>query len=269
MVGPSPGQHKIPDRPTWLETALRHDRGALLVVLVAVPLSAWLWIALMARDMYGTMQGASAWMMSAVWDWPRIVLLWAMWAVMMTAMMLPTAAPLVLLYSSAARRNVEVDRPSRSIYALAAGYVFVWALFSVVATALQRLLAEALVLTPMMEPATPIAGAVVLAIAGVYQLTPVKRACMRACRSPLGFMMQRWRSGVAAAFRLGIQHGTHCLGCCWALMLILFAGGVMNLAVILALTAWVLVEKLAPFGERTPTVSGVLLLAIAAWMAVR
>ncbi len=255
--------------PTRLETALQGDRGTLLIVLVAIPVIAWTWIALMARDMYGSMQGASAWMMSTDWNWARVVLLWAMWAVMMTAMMLPTATPLILLYASAMRRNANVQAPARRVYALAAGYVFVWTLFSVAATALQRVLAKGLVLTPMMEPATPIIGAAILAIAGVYQLTPLKRACLRACRSPLGFMMQRWRDGVAAAFRLGVQHGIHCLGCCWALMLILFAGGVMNLAVILALTAWVLVEKLAPFGERTATASGVLLLAIAIWIAVR
>jgi predicted metal-binding membrane protein len=143
-----------------------------------------------------------------------------------------------------------------------------WALFSLMATALQRILASARVLTPMMEPATPAAGAVVLAIAGAYQLTPLKRACLRACRSPLGFMLQRWRGGAAGAFRLGMDHGAHCLGCCWALMLILFAGGVMNLMIIITLTVWVLVEKIAPFGERTPTASGFALLAIALWMAV-
>jgi len=254
------------ERPTRLETVLQRDRGTLAIILVAIPLAAWTWIAVMARDMYGSMQGASAWMMSTEWDWPRVVLLWAMWAVMMTAMMLPTAAPLILLYASAMRRNANVQAPARRVYALAAGYVFVWTLFSVAATALQRVLAKGLVLTPMMEPATPIAGAAILAIAGVYQLTPLKRACLRACRSPLGFMMQRSPVGVAAAFRLGVEHGTHCLGCCWAMMLVLFAGGVMNLVVILALTAWVLVEKLAPFGERTATASGVLLLAVAIWM---
>ena len=257
------------ERPTRLETALQRDRGTLAIVLVAIPLAAWTWIALLAHDMYGSMQGASAWMMSLEWDWPRVILLWAMWAVMMTAMMLPSAAPLILLYASAMRRNAAVQAPARRIYALAAGYVFVWTLFSVAATALQRVLAARLVLTPMMEPATPIAGAAILAIAGVYQLTPLKRACLRTCRSPLGFMMQRWRDGVAAAFRLGAAHGTYCLGCCWALMLILFAGGVMNLVVILALTAWVLIEKLAPIGERTATTSGVLLLAAAVWMALR
>jgi predicted metal-binding membrane protein len=236
-------------------------------VLVAIPLASWTWIALMARDMYGTMQGASAWMMSTDWTWPRVVLLWAMWAVMMTAMMLPTAAPLVLLYAAAARTNGEAGRPAHRIYALAGGYVLVWALFSVAATALHRLLASWLVLTPMMEPSTSIAGAFVLAIAGLYQLTPLKRACLGVCRSALGFMMQRWRRGVAGAFRLGVEHGIFCLGCCWAMMLILFAGGVMNLAVIITLTLWVIVEKFAPFGARTPIVTGVGLIAMAVWIA--
>jgi predicted metal-binding membrane protein len=254
---------------TLLESALKHDRGVTLFVLVAIPLASWTWIALMARDMYGSMQGASAWMMSTIWDWPRVVLLWGMWAVMMTAMMLPTAAQLILLYAAAARTNGEPGHPARRVYALAGGYLFAWLLFSVAATALHRLLASALVLTPMMEPSTPIAGAVVLAIAGIYQLTPLKRVCLRACRSPLGFMMQRWRRGGAGAFRLGVDHGIYCLGCCWAMMLILFAGGVMNLAVIVTLTLWVVLEKFAPFGERTPIVSGVALLAMAAWIGLR
>ena len=255
--------------PTLLETVLERERVVTVSVLIVIPLASWIWIGLMARDMYGTMRGASAWMMSSVWDWPRILLLWVMWAVMMTAMMLPTATPLVLLYSAAARRHEDADGPARRIYALAAGYLLVWLLFSVLATALQRLLASALLLTPMMEPATPMAGAVVLAIAGLYQLTPLKRACLRACRSPLGFMVQRWRRGVAGAFRLGMDHGLYCLGCCWALMLLLFAGGIMNLAVIIALTLWVIVEKIAPLGERTPIVSGVVLLASAVWMSLR
>jgi predicted metal-binding membrane protein len=121
----------------------------------------------------------------------------------------------------------------------------------------------------MMEPATPAAGALVLAIAGVYQLTPLKSACLRVCRSPLSYLLQHWRSGAAGAFRLGVRHGAYCVGCCWALMLLLFAGGVMNLVVIVALTVWVLVEKFAPFGEQTARVSGVALLALAVFMSSR
>jgi predicted metal-binding membrane protein len=187
----------------------------------------------------------------------------------MTGMMLPTAAPLILLYASAARRNSEASSPAHRIYALAGGYLLVWSLFSVVATAVHRWLASSLVLTPMMEVSMPVAGATVLAIAGLYQLTPLKRACLRTCRSPLGFMMQRWRRGITGAFRLGVDHGIYCLGCCWAMMLILFVGGVMNLVVIITLTLWVVVEKCAPWGERTTRVTGVALVAMAVWMATR
>lgn len=253
---------------TLLEAALKHERVVTAVLLVVIPVACWTWIALMARDMYGPMTGASAWMMTATWDTPHLLLLWAMWAVMMTGMMLPSAAPLVLLYAGALRTRGE-SSAGRQMYAMAAGYVLVWALFSVFATVLQRALSSALLLNPMMEAATPVAGAAVLAIAGIYQLTPLKSACLRVCRSPLSYLLQHWRSGPAGAFRLGVHHGLYCAGCCWAMMLLLFAGGVMNLAVIVALTVWVIVEKLAPFGERTAHASGVALLACAAWMVVR
>lgn len=251
---------------TLIEIALTHERRVTAILVVLIPLACWTWIALMARDMYGSMLGPSAWMMTATWDASHLLLLWAMWAVMMTAMMLPSASPLLLLYAGALRTR-GVAHAGRRIYALAGGYVLVWALFSVAATALQRALSSLLVLTPMMEPATRLTAAVIVAAAGLYQLTPLKGACLRVCRSPLSYLLQHWGSGDAAsAFRLGAGHGAYCLGCCWAMMLLLFAGGVMNLAVILALTAWVLTEKLAPFGERTATVTGVALLALASWM---
>jgi len=257
---------RAPEGKTLLETALQRER-ALTLVLVLVTLASWIWIVLMARDMYGTMLGASAWMMTAHWDLVHVLLLWAMWAVMMTAMMLPSAAALVLLYAGALRTRGE-RHANRSIYALAGGYLVVWGVFSAGATLLQRLLASALMLTPMMEPGTPIMAALLLAIAGVYQLTPLKRACLRVCRSPLSYLLQHWRDGALGALRLGVDHGIYCLGCCWALMLLLFAGGVMNLVVIVALTLWVLAEKFLPFGERTARASGIVLLALAAWTAL-
>ena len=255
-----------PEDRTLLETALRHER-AVTSVLVLVTLASWIWIALMARDMYGTMRGASAWMMTDGWDFTHLSLLWAMWTVMMTAMMLPSAAPLVLLYAGALRAKGE-RRTLRSIYAIAAGYLLVWALFSVGATLLQRILALTLVLTPMLEPARPIIAAAVLAIAGVYQLTPYKRACLRVCRSPLSYLIQHWRDGTPGALRLGMGHGIYCFGCCWALMLLLFAGGVMNLFPIAALMLLVLAEKFLPYGERTAKAGGIALLALAAWTAI-
>ena len=256
--------------PTLLESALRYERTPVVVLLILLPMVSWMWIVVMARDMYGPMTGASAWMMTAVWDVRHLALLWAMWAVMMVGMMLPSASPMLLLYGGVARRSATgASAASRQIYALAAGYLVVWALFSLAATALQRLLATLLFVSPMMEVTSPVVGAALLLIAGVYQLTPIKQACLRTCQSPLGFLMSRWRTGLAGAFRMGLEHGALCVGCCWALMLLLFAGGVMNLAVIAALTALVAFEKLTPFGARGAKISGVLLIAAALWMLVR
>ena len=239
------------------------------MLAIVVPLVAWLWIIVMARDMYGPMSGASAWMMTAVWDLRHLTLLWAMWAVMMTAMMLPSASPVLMLYGTVARRSAVDTSPSPKIYALAAGYLVVWTAFSLGATALQRVLAKLLILSSMMEVTSPVMGATLLLVAGVYQLTPIKQACLRTCQSPLGFLMHRWRTGVMGAFRMGLEHGAVCVGCCWALMLLLFAGGVMNLAVIAALTAFVAFEKLTPLGAHGARISGVLLVAAAVAMLVR
>jgi predicted metal-binding membrane protein len=254
---------------TRLEQLIRHDRVLIVGGLVLVTALCWAWIAPMAVDMYGAMTGPSAWMMTTNWDAAHILLLWAMWAVMMAGMMLPSASPMLLIYAQAVRRKSDAPGLVSRVYAMAAGYLIVWAAFSVAATGLQRLLSEWLLLTPMMEMVRPAAIASVLALAGLYQLTPIKRICLRWCRSPLAFVMQRWRNGTAGALRMGIEHGVYCLGCCWALMLLLFAGGVMNIYVIVALTLLVLIEKVAAFGEWSSRVSGVALLALAAWTMVR
>ena len=254
--------------PTILESALQRDRGATVLLLVLLPLVSWLWIVVMARDMYGSMKGASAWMMTATWDIPHLLLLWAMWAVMMAGMMLPSASPLLLLYGVVVRRSAP-GTAAGQVYALAGGYLTAWTLFSLGATALHRALAALLIVSPMMEVTRPGAGAVLLLVAGVYQLTPVKMACLRMCQSPLGFLMSRQRAGLSGAFKMGVHHGSYCVGCCWALMLLLFAGGVMNLTVIAALTAFVAFEKLTPFGAHGARVSGVLLVAAGLWMFVR
>jgi predicted metal-binding membrane protein len=120
-----------------------------------------------------------------------------------------------------------------------------------------------------METTTPAAGATLLIIAGVYQFTPMKHACLRRCQSPFGFLMSHWRNGLSGAFRMGLEHGAYCVGCCWALMMLLFAGGVMNLAVIAALTAFVAFEKLARFGVQGARISGLLLVLAGVWMMVR
>src|SRR5690348_2302316 len=226
----------------------------LLALLVLVPLVSWAWIVVLARDMYGPMTGASAWMMPPRWDARHLFLLWAMWAVMMTAMMLPSAAPVLVLVGG------------RAASFGAAGYLTAWAVFSVGATLLQWLLMRLFVVTPMMEMSSRRAAAAVLLLAGVYQLTPLKQACLTVCRSPMALLMKRWRSGAFGAFRMGLDHGVYCVGCCWALMLLLFAGGVMNLVVIAALTLFVAFEKLIPLGPWSARVSGAALIAVAVWM---
>jgi len=256
--------------PTMIESALRYNRTPAVLLLIVLPLVSWMWIVVMARDMYGPMTGASAWMMTAVWDARHLTLLWAMWAVMMLGMMLPSASPMLLLFGHVARRSATGPfAASGQIYAFAAGYVVVWALFSLAATALQRFLVTLLLVSPMMEATYPVVGAALLLIAGVYQLTPFKQACLRTCQSPFGFLMSRWRTGVLGAFRMGLEHGALCVGCCWALMLLLFAGGVMNLAVIAALTALVAFEKLTPLGTHGARIAGVSLIVAALWMLVR
>jgi predicted metal-binding membrane protein len=252
--------------PTTIELALQHDRAPLIVLLILVPVACWVWIVAMARDMYGPMTGASAWMMTLRWDARHILLLWLMWAVMMAGMMLPSASPVLLMYGVAARRQVSRAAAGRQIYALASGYLALWALFSVAATAAQLILSTELALSPMMTLTSPRVGALLLVVAGVHQLTPLKRVCLQKCQSPLGFLMHRWRGGTGGAFRMGFDHGVYCLGCCWALMLLLFVGGVMNLTVIAALTALVAFEKLSPFGIHTARVSGLLLVGSGAWM---
>jgi len=238
------------------------------VLLVLVPVVSWTWIVIMARDMYGPMTGASAWMMTLDWDVRHLLLLWAMWAVMMTGMMLPSAAPLLLLYGAAARRS-SPQTAARQTYALAAGYLVAWSTFSLGATALQRALASLLLLSPMMEAANSRVSAALLLIAGVYQWTPLKNACLHACQSPVGFLLGRWRSGGRGAFWMGLEHGSHCVGCCWALMLLLFAGGVMNVLVIVVLTAFVVLEKLVPVGRLGARISGAFLIAAGCWVLLR
>ncbi len=252
----------------WLDWLLRHERAVLATIFVAVMGLSWGWIVAMARDMYGPMSGWSSWMMTSNWDATHLSLLWAMWAVMMAAMMLPSAVPILLLYMRSGRAREDDGLILWRVCALAAGYLLVWTVFSLAATGLQRAMAVQMLLSPMMEPASRRVGAILLVVAGIYQMTPLKRLCLIACRSPIAFLMGNWQPGPRGALYMGVRHGVYCLGCCWALMLLLFAGGVMNLLVIVALTAWIMVEKILPFGEKGAVASGVLLIATGVLMFV-
>jgi predicted metal-binding membrane protein len=169
-----------------------------------------------------------------------------MWVVMMVAMMLPSAMPMMLFYSTIARRQSTTSGFTSRVSLFAVGYLAVWSLFSVGAVVLQFLLERAALLSSMMESTSIVLAGAILIMAGLYQWTPLKSSCLTQCQSPLDFVMANWRSGRAGAFQMGFRHGIYCVGCCWVLMLLLFVGGVMNLAWIAGLAVYVLVEKVLP-----------------------
>jgi predicted metal-binding membrane protein len=238
-----------------LEGALRHDRIVAVCALLAVVLLSWAYLLSGAGTMQ-EMDGMLMPMSQPSWTAGHALLMLAMWIVMMTAMMLPSAAPMILLYGTIARKR-GIAAYAQAAFAL--GYLVVWASFSIVAVVLQFALEKAALLSPMMETTSVAFAGTVLIAAGVYQWLPVKQACLRRCRSPLDFVMLHWREGTGGAFAMGLRHGGYCVGCCWALMLLLFVGGVMNLAWIAGLALFVLVEKLAPAGHWIARVAGALL----------
>lgn len=185
-----------------------------------------------------------------------------MWAVMMVAMMTPTAAPMTLVYAAVARKAATEDRPVAPTFVFVAGYLAVWSLFSVVATAAQGGLDQLALLSPMMVSASPVLGGGLLIGAGVYELTPLKHACLAHCRAPAHFISRHWHGGFAGAFRIGLALGAYCVGCCWVLMGLLFVGGVMNLLWIAAIAVFILLEKAMPFGETSGHLVGAAMILV-------
>jgi predicted metal-binding membrane protein len=244
---------------TSIQNKERLSRDRLLVgaTLAAVIALCWGWITPMALDMYGPMTGCSAWMMTQSWDFTHQTLLFAMWVVMMIGMMLPSVAPVVFRYAAVVRPNPECEPILARVFAFAAGYLVVWIIFSLIATVLQLGLTKASLLSPMMELRSRWFGGGLVLIAGAYQFTPWKRKCLECCRSPVDH---------TGAFQTGLRNGLSCLGCCWALMLLLFVGGVMNLWWISVLTIFVVLEKLTPHWRQGTRLSGVLLLAAGIWI---
>ena len=244
------------------------DKALVIAGLAGVIACAWAYLVPTSLDMYGRMDGAAAWMMEANWDAPYLLLIFLMWAAMMVAMMLPSALPTILIFHRAVRNDPKVRSPARRMSAFAAGYIVAWFGFSVAASLLQWGFAEAALLSPMMVSASPWLGGAILIVAGVYQWTPFKHACLRNCQSPLAFLAEHWQPGMPGALRLGFNHGLICVGCCWALMLLLFVGGVMSLLWIGGITAFVLMEKLAPYGANGGRLSGLALVLAGAWVLV-
>ncbi|OAJ52547.1 metal-binding protein [Paraburkholderia ginsengiterrae] len=198
---------------------------------------------------------------------PSLLTVILMWWVMMIAMMTPSAAPLILLYRRVLRHHDAIEaRSAIASLCLLAGYLIAWLAFSICAALLQKgLQPTGLISEMMLWSKSALLSAIVLAAAGVYQFSPLKRACLAQCRSPVNFLTAHWRPGVAGSFLLGMRHGIYCVGCCWLLMALLFVGGVMNLVWIAALSLLVFVEKILPGGEVAGRVLGV---ALIAWAGV-
>jgi predicted metal-binding membrane protein len=244
---------------------LRHDQRAVLCALVAVIAIAWAWLFLGAGIEMDEMDmgGGEIMLMMPPWTPGYAVLIFLMWAIMMVAMMLPSAAPTILLISKLARDRGGGGAPVAGLFSL--GYVLVWTGFSLSAALLQWGLDRAGFLSDAMAVGSAAAAGGVLIAAGVYQWTPLKQACLRQCRSPLAFLLHHWHSGAWGAVESGLRHGAFCLGCCWMLMALLFVGGLMNLLWIAALALLVLVEKTLPWGGRMSRVTGT---ALVAWGTV-
>jgi predicted metal-binding membrane protein len=249
-----------------VERLLRRDRTVAAVGLLATTALAWAALLRMRSDM-GPMDGMGM-TMPGMQSWSPVepLLLFLMWATMMAAMMLPSAAPTILLVASVLRRRREHASPAAPTAVFVAGYLVVWTGFSLAAALAQWGLHQAALLSPAMASTSPVLGGILLLVAGIYQWLPVKAACLHHCRSPLAFLQSEWREGSGGALAMGVRHGLYCLGCCWALMTLLFVAGVMNLLWVAAIAALVLVEKVVPAGPWLGRAAGLTLAGWGLWM---
>jgi predicted metal-binding membrane protein len=240
------------------------DRIIVSVCLVLVIGLAWAYLVHLDHQMsssmdYDVMMAAMGMTTTGTETAADLFFTFAMWAVMMVGMMAGSATPVLLLFGAARRGRGDGVWLAMAMFGL--GYILVWVGFSACAALVQRALHQAAMLSPTMAASSPRLAGAILLMAGAYQLTPFKGACLTECRSPLGFLMTHWHDGNLGALRMGGGHGLYCLGCCWALMCVLFAVGVMNLVWVAALTAFVLVEKVGPAGAVVARVAGALMIA--------
>ena len=261
------------------------DRLIIVASLVALTLGAWTWLWLNASMGSSAMSAADGGSMPMPMNMPMTMdvmaamaptswtpatagLTFAMWWIMMLGMMIPSSLPAILLYARVQRRYLPAATALRLSALFIGGYLAAWGAFSVAATSLQWALAAGGVLSPVTMQIGTAAGAGLFAIAGLYQLTSLKHACLRHCRSPAEFLTTHRRPGGVGAFVTGAHHGLYCVGCCWLLMALLFVGGVMNMLWVATLAVLVLLEKLLSGGIWLARGSGVAMLAIAVAMLV-
>jgi predicted metal-binding membrane protein len=243
-----------PDASGGTPVAAATQASALMVLVISV--LAWAALVWLVIDM-GHPLAQLTMPATARWSAANVLAIYAMWAVMMAAMMLPSALPMILSFVRMGNDAAGVARARGFV----AAYLLVWFAFSLGASAAQWLLQALDWVDPMAVSKSAGLSAVLLLIAGIYQFSPLKKVCLTSCRTPIGFLLGEWRAGVRGAFMMGLRHGLFCLGCCWALMALLFVGGVMNLAWVAALAIVVAIEKLAPRGERLALLLGLGLIA--------
>jgi predicted metal-binding membrane protein len=250
-----------------IESIIKQDRMIVIAGVVAVVAIAWGYTIYLAQSdaVTGMSMGVAAGNVRS-WSGVDFSLMYLMWAVMMVAMMVPSAAPMILLFATVNRRRKEQSRPFVSTGVFLSGYLVVWAGFALGATLGNWGLHQASLLTSMMGGSSSgYLGGGLLIAAGLFQWSQLKYACLTHCRSPLSFLMSDWKDGTGGAFKMGLLHGRYCLGCCWILMALLFVLGVMNLVWIAALAAFVLAEKVAPARVKMSKVTGGLLVGWGAW----
>jgi predicted metal-binding membrane protein len=248
-----------------LEAAARHDRRVIAGALVLITLLAWIWLlAGGGMDMPASMDTSMVMPM----DWSPLysLVVFVMWWVMMIAMMLPSAAPMILLFARVNRQSRALGAPYVPTAVFASGYLIAWGGFSLAATLAHWWLDRAGWLNMGMASASRWLSGALLIAAGLYQLSPLKHACLRHCRGPIEFVTHHWRPGYAGALHMGLIHGAYCVGCCWVAMGLLFYGGVMNLYWIVGLSVLILLEKLLPAGPRFGNISGAGLLVWGTWI---
>ncbi len=253
----------MPSLGTVVRSA-RVDRTAVVGSLAAVTVAAWAVMIALSHSM--RMPSAVATMpMAMPTVGHQLLLVSAMWSAMMVAMMVPSATPMVATFTTWTRSGRPVGRLP-TVPAFLAGYLVVWLGFSLVAAGLQVALQRTELLTTAGAIDRPVVGGTVLVLAGLFQVTRWKESCLRGCRTPTGFLIAEWREGARGALVMGIRHGAYCLGCCWALMAVLFVVGTMHLGWMAAITVFVLAEKLLPRSLRISHVAAVLLVGWGLWI---
>nr|ART36742.1 D493 [uncultured bacterium] len=246
----------------------RRERAVVTAGLAGAILLAWAYILSGAGMDMNRMDMDMPGMETATSGFDYFLMMFPMWMIMMAAMMLPGAAPMILLFTAISQKQRERGAPIASTALFTLGYLLVWSLFSVGATLLQWALREAEVIQHALSIDSPAMSAALMLGAGLWQITPVKRACLEYCRSPVHYISTHWRKGRMGALRMGLQHGAFCLGCCWFLMGLLFVGGIMNLYWIIGIAAYVLFEKLVPNGQALARISGVMLIGAGVWLGL-